>query len=72
LSHCTFQSPLEGFHRVGDEKFPQVFLEFAKEDKGPKLIFEGFKFSPFVAAKDMEMSPLHMIFNLKGVLVGKD
>jgi hypothetical protein len=72
LSHCTFQSPLEGFHEVGDEKLPQVFLEFAKEDKGPKFIFEGFKFSPFVDAKDMDMSPLHVIFNLKGVLVEKD
>ncbi len=43
----------------------------ADENKGKKLIFGGFK-SPLVDAKDMEVNPLHVIFNLKGVLVGKE
>ncbi len=66
------QSFLARFHGVADEKISQVFLEFAKEDKGAKFAFGGFKFPPPVDAKDTEVSPLHVIFNLKGVLIGKD
>ncbi len=66
------QSTLARFHGVGNEKLPQVFLEFAKEDKGLKLAFRGFKFLPPIDVEDVEVNPLHVIFNLKGVLVGKD
>jgi hypothetical protein len=44
----------------------------ANENKGKELIFKGFKSPPLVDAKDVEVNPLHMIFNLKGVLVGKE
>jgi hypothetical protein len=43
-----------------------------KEDKGQKLAFKGFKYPPPIDTKNVEVSPLHVIFNLKGVLVGKD
>ncbi len=36
------QSPLIGFHGVGDEKLPQVFLEFVKEI-GAKVCFRKFQ-----------------------------
>jgi hypothetical protein len=54
------------------KKLLQVLLEIAEEDKGPKLTLGGFKSPPHVDAKDVEVSPLHMIFYLKGNLVRKD
>ncbi len=71
VSLCP-QSPLVGFHGVGDKKIPQVFFEIAEEDKGPKLALGGFKSPPLVDAKDEEVNPMHVIFDLKGGLVGKD
>jgi hypothetical protein len=52
--------------------FLGVLHEFAKEDKGKKLVFKDFRSPPLVDAKDVEVSPLHMIFNLKVVFVGKE
>jgi hypothetical protein len=57
---------------VKDEKLLRVFHEIVKEDKGPQLALGGF-ISPLpIDVEDVEVNPLHMIFNLKGVLVGKD
>jgi hypothetical protein len=60
-----------GFDGVKSDKISRVLLEIAKEDKGKEFTFGGSK-SFYVDAKDMEISLLHMIFNLKGVLVGKE
>jgi hypothetical protein len=43
-----------------------------KENKGKELAFEGFKSSFLVDTKDAKVGPLHMIFNLKGVIVEKE
>jgi hypothetical protein len=57
---------------VKDEKLPPVFHETVKEDKGPQLSPGGF-ISPLpIDIEDVEVNPLYVIFNLKGVLVGKD
>ncbi len=50
----------------------KVLHEFAEEDKGKELAFRNFKPPPPIDAEDAEVSLLHMIFDLKGVLVGKD
>ncbi len=44
----------------------------ANKNKGKELIFGGFKSPLLVDAKDMKVNPLHVIFNLNGVLVGKE
>lgn len=66
------QSPLVGFD-IGarNDKLLKVLHEIVEEDKGKKITLEGFKFL-LVDAKDIEVSPLHMIFDLKGVLVGNE
>jgi hypothetical protein len=56
-----------GFDGVGDDKLLGVLHEIVKENKGKELVFESFKSPPFVDVNDMEVSPLHMIFDLKGV-----
>jgi hypothetical protein len=63
--------PLARFNGVGDEKLCGIFHETIK-DKGPNLAFRSLKSSPPIDAKDTKVSPLHMSFNLKGVLVKKD
>jgi hypothetical protein len=57
---------------VRDEKLPPFFHEIVKEDKGPQLALRGLIFPLPIDVKDTEVNFLHTIFNLKGVLVGKD
>ncbi len=66
-SHLT----LMGFDGVEAETFFIVILESFEEDKGREFPFKIFK-SPFVDLEDAEVNPLHVIFNLKEVFVGKD
>ncbi len=51
---------------------PSILHAIVEENKGKEFVFGGFKSSFLVDTKDVEVSPLHMIFNLKGVLVGKE
>jgi hypothetical protein len=64
--------PFAWFDGAKEDALPKVFHETIKEDKGKELAFGGFKSFLPVDTKDMEMNPLHVIFDLKGVLVGKD
>ncbi len=64
-------SPLAGFNGPKDDGVHGVLHEITKEDEGKELAFGGFR-SPFVDIKDVEVSPLHVIFDLKGALVGKE
>jgi len=61
-----------GFDGIGYDSFLGDLHETAEEDKGKKLIFKGFRSLLPVNAKDVEMNLLHVIFYLKGVLVGKE
>ncbi len=61
-----------GFNGAGDDTLPSVFHETAKENKGKELALRGFRSPPFVNAEDAKVSPLQVIFYLKGVLVGKE
>ncbi len=61
-----------GFDGVKNDKLPRFLHETAKEDKGKELILEGFKFLLLIDAKDTKVSPLHVMFDLKGVFVGKE
>jgi hypothetical protein len=61
-----------GFNGAGDDPLPSVLHETAKEDKGKELTLRGFKSPPLVDAEDAKVSPLQVIFDLKGVLVGKE
>jgi len=61
-----------GFDGARDDILLKVLHEVVKEDKGRKLDFGGFKSPLPIDAKDTKVSPLHVIFNLKGVLVGKE
>ncbi len=61
-----------GFNGAGDEKLPKVLHEIAEEDKGPELTFKDFISLPAIDTKDVEVNPLYVIFDLKGVLVGID
>jgi hypothetical protein len=45
----------------------EVLHEFSKEDKGKKFTFRDFRSPPLIDAKDVEVSPLHIIFNLEGL-----
>ncbi len=65
-------SPLAWFDKVKKDAFLKVFHENVKEDKGKELAFGGFKPPPPMDAEDVEVNALHVIFYLKGVLVGKD
>jgi hypothetical protein len=66
------QSPFARFHGVGNLKIYWIFHEIIEEDKGPKFTFKGLKSPPPIDTKDTEVNPLHIIFNLEGVLIGKD
>jgi len=61
-----------GFDGVKVYALPKVLHEFGEQDKGKELAFGVFKSPPLVNAKDVEVNPLHVIFDLKEVLVGKD
>ncbi len=65
-------SPLAGFNGAEDDALPSVFHGTTKEDKGKELALGGFRFPPPMDIEDVEVSPLHMIFDLKGVLVRKE
>jgi len=61
-----------GFDGVGTYTCLRFFHEFAKENEGKELVLEVFKSPLAIDAKDVEVSILHVIFDLKGVFVGKD
>jgi hypothetical protein len=61
-----------GFNGAKDDGVCGVLHEIVEEDKGKKFALGGFKSPPLVDAKDAKVSPLHMIFDSKGVLVGKE
>jgi hypothetical protein len=63
---------LVGFNGAENDGVCGVLHETTKQDKGRELTFRGFKSPPPMDVEDVEVSPLHMIFNLKGVLVGKE
>jgi hypothetical protein len=63
---------LVGFNGVENDAFPLILHGTTKEDKEEELIFRGFKSSFPLDIEDVEVSPLHIIFDLKGVLVGKE
>ncbi len=63
---------LAGFNGPKDDGVCGIFHETTKENKGKKRIFGGFKYFPPMSIKDEEVSPLHVIFDLKGVFVGKE
>jgi hypothetical protein len=65
------QSLLVGFDGVKNDKLPRVFHEIIAEDKGKEFSLGGFK-SPPINVKRVEVNPLHVIFDLKGVFVGKE
>jgi hypothetical protein len=65
-------SPLARFDGAKDDALLGVLHETSKEDKGKKLVLRGFKSPLLVDAEDTKVSPLHVIFDLKGVLVGKE
>jgi hypothetical protein len=63
---------LVGFDGVGVGTFPRIFHKSTKQYKGKELALGVFK-SPFpINIEDAKVSPLHVIFDLKNVLVGKD
>ncbi len=65
-------SPLARFDGAKDDGVHGILHETTEEDKGKELTLGGFKSPPHMDAKDTKLSPLHMIFNLKGFLVGKE
>jgi len=65
-------SPLAGFNGPEDDGVSGVLHETTKEDKGKELVLGGFKSFPPMDIKDAEVNPLHVIFDLKGVFVGKE
>jgi hypothetical protein len=72
ISFVVSEFTLLGFNGVENDAFPSVHHGTAKEDKGKELTLESFKSPPPVDAEDMKVSPLHVIFNLKGVIIGKE
>jgi hypothetical protein len=60
------------FNGAGDDTLLGVLHETIKKDKGKELVFKSFKSPLLVNAKDAKVSPLHMIFDLKRVLTGKE
>jgi hypothetical protein len=63
---------LLGFDGAKKDALPGVLHETIKEDKGKELAFRGFRSPPPVDVEDAEVCPLHVIFDLKGFLVGKE
>lgn len=60
------------FDGVKDDKLLRILHEIIVEDKGKELALGHFKSPPPVNIEDVEVSPLHVTFNLKRVLVGKE
>ncbi len=48
------------------------FHGIVEEDKGLEFSFEGLRYPPPINIEDVQVNPLHMIFDLKGVFVGKE
>jgi hypothetical protein len=69
---CHSHIPLARFDGAEDDALIGVLHEIAKEDKGKKFALGGFKSPLLVDVEDTKVNPLHMIFDLKGVLVGKE
>jgi hypothetical protein len=65
-------SILAGFDGVKAHIFPGFLHESAEQDKRKELTLKGFKYPSPLDIEDAEVNPLHVIFDLKGVLVGKD
>jgi hypothetical protein len=61
-----------GTWRGIDEKIPPVLHEIGKEDSGLEFALKGLRSLLFINAWDFEGSFLHVIFDLKGVIVGKE
>ncbi len=64
--------PLARFNGLKIDTLPRILHEIIEEDKGKKLAFGGFNSLLLVDVEDTKVSPLHMIFYLKGVFVGKE
>jgi hypothetical protein len=61
-----------GFDGVGVDKFTKVFHESLEENNEKKIALKSFRSLPPIDAEDTEVNLLHMIFDLKGVLVGRE
>ncbi len=61
-----------GFNGATNDKFLRVFHEIVEENTRKELALKGFRFPLPINTKDAKVSPLHVIFDLKGVLVGKE
>jgi len=61
-----------GFDGARVDTLPRVFHESVKQDNEKELALGVFKSPPLIDAEDTKVSPLHVIFNLKGVFVVKD
>jgi hypothetical protein len=54
------------------KKFIEFSMKLSKKIRGPKLTLRGLRSPPPIDTKDTEVSPLHIIFDLDGVLIRKD
>ncbi len=61
-----------GFDGVGVDTFPRVFHKSTKQDKGKKLALGVFRSPLPINIENAKVNPLHVIFDLKWVLVAKD
>ncbi len=61
-----------GFNGAKDEKLLPILQEIIEKDMGLELFIEGFRYFPPVDTEDVEVIPLHVIFDLKGVFVGRN
>jgi hypothetical protein len=61
-----------GFNGAKDDGVHGILHKTTKQDKGIEFTFRGFKFPLPMDAEDVEVTSLHMIFDLNGVLVGKE
>jgi len=66
------QLPLVGFDGAKDEKLLPVLHEIVEKDMGLELSLEGFRSLPPIDTGDVEVIPLHVIFDLQGVFVGRN
>jgi len=65
-------STLAKFDGAEDDTLHGKFHESTDEDKCKELMLWGFRSPLPIDTKDIKVSPLHMIFDLKEVFVGKD
>jgi hypothetical protein len=61
-----------GFNGATNDNFFKVLHEIVEENTRKELALKGFRFPLPINTKDAKVSPLHVIFDLKGVLVGKE